>query len=62
MDRIMERKGYEKLPSKLQSNNGIDGIYVKRGSQIVLIMGSLNLENLLCDKLLLWENRCQTNG
>jgi len=28
---LMGRAGYEKLPSKVGSNNGFDGVYVKRG-------------------------------
>ncbi len=31
-DLTMRRAGYEKLPSKVGSNNGFDGVYIKRGS------------------------------
>ncbi len=33
MDTIMKKNGYQQLPSKLKSNNGIDGVYVKYDSK-----------------------------
>ena len=30
MDTVMQKSGYQKLPTKLSSDNGIDGLYVKR--------------------------------
>ena len=49
MDRIMEIRGYEKLPSKVGSNNGIDGIYVKRdprtGKISKLVIGEAKFGN-----------------
>ena len=43
MNTIMKKQGYEKLESKLKSNNGIDGVYVKRDPKtdkiIELIIG-----------------------
>ena len=48
MDTIMKKHGYTQLPSKLNSNNGIDGIYVKydsRGRITKLVIGEAKFGN-----------------
>jgi len=34
MDRFMEANGFQKLPSKYASNNGIDGLYIIDGGDL----------------------------